>query len=68
MKREDGVLDPTRRRDKVEMRYHISTRNGRQVVTRIPWHLDASGVKYSGVPGPEMDFEALKLLVHREKT
>lgn len=64
MKREDGVLDPTRRRDKLEMRYHVTKRNGNTFVVRVPWHLDSNGVKYSGVPGPEMDLNALKFLIN----
>lgn len=64
MKREDGVVDPIKRRDKVEMRYHVSHRQGRAVVTRIPWHLDSDGKRYSGVPGPEMDLNALKFLIN----
>lgn len=62
MKRMDGVLDTLPRRDKVEMRYHVSTRNGRKVITRVPWHRDGDRW-YSGVPGPEMAHGDLRFLI-----
>jgi hypothetical protein len=63
MQREDGVLAEVLPGG-TEMRLHRFRRMGGEVMRRIPWHHDVTrDVWYSGVEGPEIKTEALKVFL-----
>jgi hypothetical protein len=65
LKREDGVLDGVRRKDGVEMRYHVSKRHGEPIIRRVAWHRNFTTKEwYPGIEGPEMSLQSLQFVIN----